>query len=91
MAWPLHPPLLVARPLVNELFFLRLPLAASKKNRKKIIKKIGAHQYMHIAKSGGGGISFNTAGSISTSVMWKLSPGKLPFPRTWNNIEMDIF
>ena len=27
-----------------------------------------------------GGISFNTAGSISSSVMWKLSPGKLPFP-----------
>ena len=38
-----------------------------------------------------GGISFNTAGSISTSVMWKLSPGKLPFPRTWNTIEMVIF
>ena len=37
------------------------------------------------------GISVNTTGSISTSVMWKLSPGKLPFPRTWNNIEMDIF
>ena len=28
--------------------------------------------------SGGGGISFNTAGSISTSVMWKFIPGKLP-------------
>ena len=39
----------------------------------------------------GGGISFNTGGSISTSWMWKLSPGKLPFPRTWNNKEMDIF
>ena len=39
----------------------------------------------------GGGISFNTAGSISKSWMWKLSPGKLPFPRTWTNIEMDIF
>ena len=38
-----------------------------------------------------GGISFNTAGSISTSWMWKLSPGKLPLPRTWNNTEMDIF
>ena len=23
--------------------------------------------------------------------MWNLSPGKLPFPRTWNNIEMDNF
>ena len=21
---------------------------------------------------------------------WKLSPGKLPFPRTWNDMEMDI-
>ena len=27
----------------------------------------------------------------SSSWMWKLSPGKLSFPRTWNNIEMDIF
>ena len=31
------------------------------------------------------------AGSLSTSVLWKLSPGKLPFPRTLNNIDMDIF
>ena len=31
-----------------------------------------------------GGDLFNTAGSIATSVIWKLSPGKLPFPRTWN-------
>ena len=38
-----------------------------------------------------GGISFNTGGSISTSWTWKLIPGKLPFPRTWNNKEMDIF
>ena len=37
-----------------------------------------------------GGISFNTGGSISTSWMWKLSPEKLPFPRSWNK-EMDIF
>ena len=41
--------------------------------------------------SGGGGISFNTGSSISTSWMWKLSPEKLPFPRTWNNKEMDPF
>ena len=26
-----------------------------------------------------GGISFNTTGSLSTSVLWKLSPAKLPF------------
>ena len=38
-----------------------------------------------------GGISFNAGGSIFTSWMWKLSPGKLPFPRTWKNKEMDIF
>ena len=24
-------------------------------------------------------------------LMWKLSPGKLPFPLTWNNVKMDIF
>ena len=34
-----------------------------------------------------GGISFNTGGSFSTSWMWKMSPGKLPCPRTWNNIK----
>ena len=33
-----------------------------------------------------GGISFNTAGSFSTALLWKLSPGKLQFPRTLNNI-----
>ena len=33
-----------------------------------------------------GGISFNTGGSFSTSWMWKMCPGKLPCPRTWNNI-----
>ena len=38
-----------------------------------------------------GGISFNTGGSFSTSWMWKMSPRKLPFPRMWNNKEMDIF
>ena len=38
-----------------------------------------------------GGISFNTAGSFSTALLWKLSPGKLQFPRTLNNIEMVIF
>ena len=31
-------------------------------------------------------ISFNMGGSFSTSWMWKMSPGKLPCPRTWNNI-----
>ena len=34
-----------------------------------------------------GGISFLTGGSFSTSWMWKMSPGKLPCPRTWNNIK----
>ena len=34
-----------------------------------------------------GGISFNTAGSLSTAVLWKVSLGKLQFPRTLNNIE----
>ena len=40
----------------------------------------------------GGGITFNTGGSISTSwIGCGLNPGKLPFPRTRNNIKMDIF
>ena len=34
-----------------------------------------------------GGISFLTGGSFSTSWMWKMSPGKLPCPRSWNNIK----
>ena len=36
---------------------------------------------------GGGGESL----LIRQAQMWKLSPRKLPFPRTWNNIEMDFF
>ena len=36
----------------------------------------------------GGGISFNTEGSLST--LWKVSPGKLQFLE-WNNIEIVIF
>ena len=39
----------------------------------------------------GGGFSFNTTGSISTSVMWKKSHRKLAFHHMWNNIELDIF
>ena len=38
-----------------------------------------------------GGFSFLTGGSFSTSWMWKMSPGKLPCPRTWNNIKKDFF
>ena len=33
-----------------------------------------------------GGISFNTGGSFFTSWMWRMSPGRLSCPRTWNNI-----
>ena len=38
-----------------------------------------------------GEISFNTGGSFSTSWMWKMSPGKLPCPLTWNNIKNIFF
>ena len=38
-----------------------------------------------------GGISFNSGGSFSTSWKWKMSPGKLPCPRTWNNIKKIFF
>ena len=39
----------------------------------------------------GGGVSFHTAGPISTAVMWKLSLGKLQFRRTWNTIQKVTF
>ena len=34
----------------------------------------------------GGGVSFNTAGSLSTALQWKLSHRNFQFPRTLNNI-----
>ena len=38
-----------------------------------------------------GGISFDTAGSLSTALLWKMSRRNFQFPHTWNNIEMVIF
>ena len=32
------------------------------------------------------GISSNTAGSLSTALLWKLSHRNFQFPRTWNYI-----
>ena len=29
--------------------------------------------------------------TFHSSAMWKMSPGKIQFPRTWNNIEMVFF
>ena len=39
----------------------------------------------------GGGVSFNTAGSLSTALLWKLSRRNVQFPRTWNNIKKVTF
>ena len=38
-----------------------------------------------------GGVSFNTAGSLSTALLWKLSRRNVQFPRTWNNIKKVTF
>ena len=38
-----------------------------------------------------GGFPLLTGGSFSTSWMWKMSAGKLPCPRTWNNIIIYVF
>ena len=38
-----------------------------------------------------GGISFNTAGSLSTALLWKSSRRSFLFPRTLNNIKKGTF
>ena len=51
----------------------------------------GKHYQSEYLQLSRGGISFNTGGSFSISWMWKMSPGRLPCPRTGNNIKKDFF